>query len=164
MAACLFLGCWGIHLHFTKSSWAIGCEFRWALSAIFSVSLLSWLHKISPFSLSSLNSTTLCFHSLCGWCLPKPSFTPCSEIWINICCVNYASDRKAFFRSCYGGSELQLSRSNEKRLHGDYEGCPHSCFSQLPNTCSQHRLAKTKAKLRHNIHFYYKLNKLVSAV
>lgn len=57
-----------------------------------------------------------------------------------------------------------LSRSNEKRLHGDYEGCPHSCFSQLPNTCSQHRLAKTKAKLRHNIHFYYKLNKLVSAV
>lgn len=36
--------------------------------------------KIAPFSLSSLNSATLCFHSLCGWCLLKPSFTPRSEI------------------------------------------------------------------------------------
>lgn len=65
---------------------------------------LSGAHKISPFSLSSLNSTTLCFHSLCGWCLLKPSFTPRAEIWINICRVDYepapwcASDGKAFFR------------------------------------------------------------------
>lgn len=124
--------------------------------------------KISPFSLSSLNSTTLCFHSLHGWCLLKPSFTPRAEIWINICCVNYepvpwwASDRKPFFRSHFD-SEFQLRRSNEKRLHGDYEGRPHSSFSQLPNTCSQLCLTNTPTPRLHHI-FTTAFNKLVNAL
>lgn len=170
MAACLFLGCWGIHLHFTKSSWAIECEFRWALSAIFYISLLSGAHKISPFSLSSLNSTTLCFHSLCGWCLLKSSFTPRAEIWINICCVNYesvpwcASNSKAFFRSHFGESELQLSRPNEKRFTWWLWGtsslllltAPKHLLPALPRKHTQ-----TKARLRHI--FTMVFNKLVNA-
>ncbi len=59
--------------------------------------------------------------------------------------------------------ELQLSRPNEGRLHGDYEGCPHSCFSQRLNTCSQHGLAKhTQSKARLHHIFTAVFNKLVN--
>lgn len=66
MAACLFLGCWGIHLHFTQSLWAIGCEFRSAISSIFPTS--GALHP----SFSSLCSTTLWF-SQPQWVAPPPA-------------------------------------------------------------------------------------------
>lgn len=51
VAACLFLGCRGIYLHFTKSSWAIECEFRWAVSAMSPISFYLGLARSlhSPF-------------------------------------------------------------------------------------------------------------------
>lgn len=63
-------------------------------------------------------------------------------------------------RSSGAALELQLSRSNEKRLHGDYEGRPHACFSRRPNTCSQHCLANYSQA---SSHFYQVFNKLVNA-
>lgn len=60
--------------------------------------------------------------------------------------------------------ELRLNRSNEKRLRGDYEGRPHSSFSQrskhlLPALPRKH--TQTKARLHHI--FTMVFNKLVNA-
>lgn len=61
-AACLFLGCRGIHLHFCRSSWANQCEFHWAKSAIF---------PISPYVLLTPNFSLIFLSVL--YLIPPPS-------------------------------------------------------------------------------------------